>query len=100
MPERLWLLWAVARMIWSRDYARARNIVADVATDTRLYAEKIDTKRRGQEAVMAYFSLFAGAQEDVIRHAEARRRFFVSSGSTAMSNLLIELAYKAYRERN
>ncbi|MDR5698150.1 MAG: hypothetical protein QN123_14375 [Armatimonadota bacterium] len=98
IPERLWLLWVVATLIFSPDWWSARYAVRKVAREPGFSGE------RGLE-YLRQAVLYPGAFENIFRNQEASlwmRLHAAERGRRIRGwrrELLVELAYLALRER-
>lgn len=94
IPERLWLLWRVACVLWSPAYVQAHQAVRAVAITPHM-REKHMWGEIGHRAAMVH-----GRGENVFRALLAVEAYGATPHTTGhLRNTLIELAYLALKER-
>jgi hypothetical protein len=95
VPEALWLLWQLARLLFSPEYARARAAVRQAATRAGFASDRAAWADLGRRA-----SKVAGYGEIVYRHMAAVEAFGATPHKAAHArNACLELAYLALKER-
>jgi hypothetical protein len=95
LPEVLWLLWQVARLAFSPEYARARAAVRGVATIAGFRSDRAAWADLGRRASRA-----AGYGENIYRHMAAVEAFGETPHKAGHArNACLELAYLALKQR-
>lgn len=100
LPENWWpklkLLWLVAKLIFSPDFARAQQAVYEVSQTPGFNAN--DRKAWGQ--VGSYISTRPGVGENVHRKIVATMKMgLAKSGTREMQDTLLQLAYVAHKRK-